>query len=120
MSVERTPEQQAFADLFLALGVRLPLRACGLLGREIRDADNHILLVVPSSGSQSDDRARALAIVSAVNTATGTPDHEAGPFPVLRTTTPGTIRDAENPFDPEHLIAVARAARLNPRADAAE
>ncbi|MEN3208602.1 hypothetical protein PUR23_00970 [Methylorubrum populi] len=117
---DRTPDQQQLADLFLALGVRLPLRACGLLGREIRDADNHILLVVPSSGSLSTDRARALAIAAAVNAATGTPDHEAGPFPVLRPMTPGTIRDAENPFDPEHLIAVARAARLNPRADAAE
>ena len=88
---DRTPEQQAFADLFLALGVRLPLRACGPLGREIRDADNHILLVVPSSGSQSTDRARALAIVAAVNAATGTPDHEAGPLPVLRPMTPGTM-----------------------------
>ncbi|MBO0246722.1 hypothetical protein J0671_25555, partial [Vibrio sp. Vb0592] len=74
---------------------------------------------VPSE-SLSTDRARALAFAHAVNAATGTPDHEAGPFPVLRQMSPGTIRDAENPSDPEHLIAVARAARMTPRADAAE
>lgn len=120
MSADRTPEQQALADLFLSLGVRLPLRIGGLLGREIRDAEGHTFFIVLPTRSQSDDRARALAIVAAVNAATGTPDHEAGPFPVLRPMTPGTIRDAENHFDPEHLIAVAQAAWMTPRADAAE
>ncbi|WHQ72562.1 hypothetical protein [Methylorubrum extorquens] len=117
---DRTPEQQAFADLFLALGIRLPLRVGGLLGREIRDGDGHTLFIVLPTGSQSDDRARALAIVSAVNAATGTPDHEAAPLPVLRPLTADVIRAVENPFDPEHLIAIAKAARTTPRADAAE
>lgn len=111
MSVDRTPDQQQLADVFLALGVRLPLRACGLLGREIRDADNHILLVVPSSGSQSTDRARALAFAAAVNIATGTPDHETGPLPVLTPLAADVIRAASNPLDPNHLVALAQAAR---------
>ncbi|GMA75828.1 hypothetical protein GCM10025880_22450 [Methylorubrum aminovorans] len=97
---DRIPEQQAFADLFLSLGVRLPLRVGGLLGREIRDADGHTFFIVLPAGSQSDDRARALAIVSAVNIATGTPDHEAGPLPVLRPLTADVIRAAENPLTP--------------------
>ncbi|UYW34291.1 hypothetical protein [Methylorubrum extorquens] len=117
---DRAPAQQAFADLFLSLGIRLPLRACGLLGREIRDADNHTFLVVPPSGSQSDDRARAMAIAAAVNAATGTPDHEAGPLPVLRPLTADVIRAVENPFDPEHLIAIAKAARRPIPSNAAE
>ncbi|MBK3406253.1 hypothetical protein H0176_23720 [Methylorubrum populi] len=108
---DRTPDQQQLADVFLALGVRLPLRACGLLGREIRDADNHILLVVPSSGSQSTDRARALAFAAAVNIATGTPDHETGPLPVLTPLAADVIRAASNPLDPNHLVALAQAAR---------
>lgn len=117
---DRSPDQQSFADLFLSLGVRLPLRVGGLLGREIRDADGHTLLIVVPTRSQSDDRARALAIVAAANAGTGTPDHEAAPLPVLRPLTAETIRAASDPFDPEHLIAVARAARMPPRADAAE
>lgn len=108
---ERTPEQQALADVFLALGVRLPLRVGGLLGREIRDADGHTFFIVLPTGSQSDDRARALAIVSAVNTATGTPDHEAGPLPVLRPLTADTVRAASDPLDPNHLVALAQTAR---------
>ncbi|KAB7782126.1 hypothetical protein [Methylorubrum populi] len=108
---DRTPEQQQLADLFLSLGVRLPLRVGGLLGREIRDADGHTLFIVLPTGSQSDDRARALAIVAAVNAATGTPDHEAGPLPVFRTLTPDTIRAASNPLDPNHLVALAQVAR---------
>lgn len=108
---DRTPDQQQLADVFLALGVRLPLRACGLLGREIRDADNHILLVVPSSGSQSTDRARALAFAATVNIATGTPDHETGPLPVLTPLAADVIRAASNPLDPNHLVALAQAAR---------
>ncbi|MDV2984176.1 UNVERIFIED_CONTAM: hypothetical protein Q9R58_07665 [Methylobacteriaceae bacterium AG10] len=104
----------------MSLGVRLPLRVGGLLGREIRDADGHTLLIVLPTRSQSDDRARGLAFAHAVNAATGTPDHEAGPLPVLRPLTADVIRAAENPFDPEHLIAVARGARMTPRADAAE
>jgi hypothetical protein len=117
---DRTPEQQAFADLFLSLGVRLPLRVGGLLGREVRDADGHTLFIVLPTRSQSDDRARALAIVAAANAGSGTPDHEAAPLPVLRPLTADVIRAASDPFDPEHLIAVARAARTAPRADAAE
>ncbi|CAO4153258.1 hypothetical protein [Methylorubrum aminovorans] len=117
---DRTPEQQALADLFLSLGIRLPIRVHGNASRGLADGDRSPLFMGVPTGSLSTDRARALAIAAAVNIATGTPDHEAGPFPVLRPLTPGTIRDAENPFDPEHLIAVARAAWLSPRADAAE
>lgn len=117
---DRTTEQQAFADLFLSLGVRLPLRVGGLLGREIRDADGHTLFIVLPTRSQSDDRARALAIVSAANAGTGTPDHEAGPLPVLRPLTADVIRAVENPFDPEHLIAIAKAARRPIPSNAAE
>lgn len=117
---DRTPEQQQLADLFLSLGVRLPIRVCGNASRGLADGDGHPRFMGVPSESLSTDRARALAFAHAVNAATGTPDHEAGPFPVLRQMTPGTIRDAENPFDPEHLIAVARAARMTPRADAAE
>ncbi|MEZ0252875.1 MAG: hypothetical protein ACAH20_18230 [Methylobacteriaceae bacterium] len=117
---DRAPEQQAFADLFLSLGVRLPLRVGGVLGREIRDADGHTFFIILPTRSQTDDRARALAIVSAANAGTGTPDHEAAPLPVLRPLTADVLRAASDPFDPEHLIAVARAARIAPRADAAE
>lgn len=120
MSADRTPEQQQLADLFLSLGIRLPIRVHGNASRGLADGDRSPLFMGVPSESLSTDRARALAFAHAVNAATGTPDHEAGPFPVLRPMTPGTIRDAKNPFDPEHLIAVARAARLNPRADAAE
>lgn len=116
MSAERTPEQQAWADLFLSQGVRLPLRVAGPLGREIRDDDGLTHFIVLPTRSQSDDRGRALALVAAANFLTGTPDHEAGPLPVLRPMTVGAIRAAENPFDPDHLIAVAQAARR----DAAE
>ncbi|BAU91206.1 hypothetical protein MPPM_2601 [Methylorubrum populi] len=108
---DRTPDQQQLADLFLALGVRLPLRVGGPLGREIRDADGHTFFIVLPTGSQSDDRARALAIVSTVNAATGTPDHEAGPLPVLRPLTADVIRAAEQPFDPDYLVALAQSAR---------
>jgi hypothetical protein len=117
---DRTPEQQQLADLFLSLGVRLPIRVCGNASRGLADGDGHPRFMGVPSESLSTDRARALAFAHAVNAATGTPDHEAGPLPVLRPLTADVIRAAENPFDPEHLIAVARAARLNPRADAAE
>lgn len=83
MSADRTPAQQALADLFLSFGVRLPLRATGMLGREIRQDDGHPLLFVVPSDSLSDDRGRALAIAHAVNAATGTPDREAEPLPAL-------------------------------------
>lgn len=108
---DRTPEQQALADLFLSLGIRLPLRVGGLLGREIRDADGHTFFIILPTRSQSDDRARALAIVSAANAGTGTPDYEAGPLPVLRPLTADVIRAASDPFDPDHLVALAQAAR---------
>ncbi|OAH41020.1 hypothetical protein AX289_30575 [Methylorubrum populi] len=108
---DRTPDQQQLADLFLSLGVRLPLRVGGLLGREIRDADGHTFFIVLPTRSQSDDRARALAIVAAANAGTGTPDHEAGPLPVLRPLTVDVIRAASDPFDPNHLVALAQAAR---------
>ncbi|KAB7782412.1 hypothetical protein [Methylorubrum populi] len=117
---DRTPDQQQLADLFLSLGVRLPIRVCGMHGRGLAEADGRPRFAGLPGDGPSNERAIALAFAAAVNIATGTPDHESGPLPVLRPMTPGTIRDAENPFDPEHLIAVARAARLNPRADAAE
>ncbi|MGA4555125.1 hypothetical protein [Methylorubrum aminovorans] len=117
---DRTPDQQALADLFLSLGIRLPIRVHGNANRGLADGDRSPLFMGVPSESLSTDRARALAFASAVNIATGTPDHEAGPFPILHPMTPGTIRAVENPFDPEHLIAIAKAARIAPRADAAE
>ncbi|SOR27184.1 protein of unknown function [Methylorubrum extorquens] len=117
---DRTPEQQALAHLFLALGIRLPIRAGGMHGRGLSEADGTPLFMGAPTGSLSTDRARALAAAAAINTATGTPDHEAAPLPVLRPLTADVIRAASDPFDPEHLIAVARAARIAPRADAAE
>lgn len=118
--LERTHEQQMLADLLLSLGIRLPIRVGGNIGRGLSDADGMPLFMGAPTGSLSTDRARALAFAFAINNASGTPNHDVGPLPVLRPLTAGTIRAAENPFDPEHLIAVARAARLNPRADAAE
>lgn len=117
---DRTPDQQQLADLFLSLGVRLPIRVHGNASRGLADGDRSPLFMGVPSESLSTDRARALAFAHAVNAATGTPDHETGPLPVLRPLTADVIRAAENPFDPEHLIAVARAARMPPRADAAE
>ena len=117
---DRTPDQQQLADLFLSLGVRLPIRVGGMHGRGLAEADGRPRFAGLPGDGPSNERAIALAFAAAVNTATGTPDHEAGPFPVLRPMTPGTIRAVENPYDPEHLIAVARAARMTPRADAAE
>lgn len=117
---DRTPEQQQLADVFLALGVRLPIRVCGNASRGLADGDGHPRFMGVPSESLSTDRARALAFAAAVNTATGTPDDEASPLPVLRPLTADVVRAAENPFDPEHLIAVAQAARMTPRADAAE
>lgn len=117
---DRTPDQQALADLFLSLGIRLPIRVHGNASRGLADGDRSPLFMGVPSESLSTDRARALAVASAVNLATGTPDHEAGPFPVLRPMTPGTIRAVENPFDPEHLIAIAQAARTTPRGQQSE
>lgn len=118
--VERTSEQQQLADLFLSLGVRLPIRVCGNAARGLADGDGLPRFMGVPSESLSTDRARALAFAAAINVATGTPDHEAGPLPVLRPLTADVIRAVENPFDPEHLIAIAKAARTAPRAGAAE
>jgi hypothetical protein len=117
---DRTPEQQQLADVFLALGIRLPIRAGGMHGRGLSEADGTPLFMGAPTGSMSTDRARALAAAAAINAATGTPDHEAAPLPVLRPLTADVIRAASDPFDPEHLIAVARAARMDPRTNAAE
>lgn len=117
---DRTPEQQALADLFLSLGVRLPIRVHGNASRGLADGDRSPLFMGVPSESLSTDRARALSFAAAVNAATGTPDREADPPPVLRPLTADVIRAVENPFDPEHLIAISRAARLTPRTNAAE
>ena len=55
--------------------------------------------------------AAALAFAAAVNIATGTPDHETGPLPVLTPLAADVIRAASNPLDPNHLVALAQAAR---------
>ena len=108
---DRTPEQQALADLFLSLGVRLPIRVHGNASRGLADGDRCPLFMGVPTGSLSTDRARALSFAAAVNAATGTPDHEAGPLPVIRPLTADTIRAASNPLDPNHLVALAQAAR---------
>ncbi|UYW25868.1 hypothetical protein OKC48_21755 [Methylorubrum extorquens] len=117
---DRTPEQQQLADVFLALGVQLPIRVCGMHGRGLAEADGRPRFAGLPGDGPSNERAIALAFAAAVNVATGSPDHEAGPLPVLRPLTADVIRAVENPFDPEHLIAIAKAARNAPRADAAE
>lgn len=108
---DRTPDQQQLADLFLSLGVRLPIRVHGNASRGLADGDRSPLFMGVPSESLSTDRARALAIAAAVNIATGTPDHEAGPFPVLRPLTADVIRAASDPLDHNHLVALAQAAR---------
>lgn len=111
MSADRTPNQQQLADLFLSLGIRLPIRVHGNASRGLADGDRSPLFMGVPSESLSTDRARALAVAAAVNAATGTPDHEAGPLPVLRPLTADVIRAASDPFDPNHLVALAQAAR---------
>ncbi|KQP99691.1 hypothetical protein ASF59_09785 [Methylobacterium sp. Leaf121] len=89
-------------------------------GRGLSEADGTPLFMGAPTGSLSTDRARALAAAAAINTATGTPDHEAAPLPVLRPLTADVIRAASDPLDPEHLIAVARTARIAPRGQQSE
>jgi len=108
---DRTPDQQQLADAFLALGVRLPIRVCGMHGRGLAEADGRPRFAGLPGDGPSNERAIALAFAAAVNIATGTPDHESGPLPVLRPLTADTIRAASDPLDPNHLVALAQSAR---------
>lgn len=108
---DRTPEQQALADAFLAHGFRLPMRPGGMLGRGLAEADGTPRFAGLTGEGLSTQRGLALLVSYAVNAITGTPDHETGPLPVLTPLAADTIRAASNPLDPNHLVALAQAAR---------
>ena len=101
--VDRTPDQQQLADIFLSLGIRLPIRVHGNESRGLADGDRSPLFIGVPTGSLSTDRARALTIAAAVNLATGTPDHDARHDPgrrePLRPRAPDR-RSAGRPDDP--------------------